>query len=195
MIKKFRFFAILATIGLLSLGLVIGASGIVNVIDPASDSAREAVLSPLLMPPDSAYVKISSEHSIAAPDKRTVARFDQIPAGFDQSIWVSFPEQKADVENADQVSFRIISSIKYSGEKGWVTVTVAKPSSAASAQGFLLGDQEVTLANGITAWATNDKNSDGSNQVAFVQDDLVISVISDLSVIDIQELSDQITIK
>lgn len=194
MIKKFRFLIILTTITVLSLGIVIGASGIINIIDPKSSEAQEAILSPLLIPPDSAYSEIPAEQSITAPDGRIFAQLEQIPAGFEKSISVSFPEQNdiEDIEN--EVSFKIISSIKYSGEKGWVVVSVVKPSVTASSRGFLLGDQEVILSDGTKAWATNDENSNAPNQVAFLQDDLVISTIGSLSVSEIQALTDQITL-
>jgi hypothetical protein len=198
MIKKFKFFAILATVIVLSLGVAIGASGIINIVAPTSDESQEAFLSPLLVPPDSAYSEIPAEQPITAPDDRLFAQLDQVPAGFEQVVLASFPQLNITEDANNRVSFAIISSIKYSGEKGWIVISVAKPSSTASSKGFLLGDQEIVLSNGTKAWATNDENDNeydnDINQVAFLQDDLIISVISSLPVSEIQGLTSQITL-
>lgn len=189
MLKKFKFLTIATTVIVLILGTVIGASGVINIISSDSGRSPETTLAPLLIAPESAYSEMPVHQTITAPDDRIFAQFNEIPTGFGESISVSFPQQNSSEVPVDEFSFKIISSIRYTGEKGWVIITVAQPSSYAATQGFVLGNKEITLPNGEKAWATNDQNTRDLNQVAFVQDDLIISVAGSLSVSEIQGLT------
>lgn len=184
--------AIAATLGLSTLAM---ASGFIKVLNPSTEKAEGALVPPLLAPPSSEmYSELPSGEPIPPLDDHPIAQFDEPPAGFDRAVSVNFPELKKAPDDSEIV-FWVLASTKYSGERGTILVTTSRPSSAAASRTMVLGTQAVTLSNGVTAWTATETNTGAfPSQVAFVQDDLIVTIAGDLPIGELQELAGDVVV-
>ncbi|MGI0016969.1 MAG: hypothetical protein ACREBU_26400, partial [Nitrososphaera sp.] len=184
---------------LLVVGIVIGgiaqASGLINALNPEAVKPNvPAVVPPLLAPPSGeGYKPQAVMNKITASDGRPVAQLDSPPANLAQAISVNLPDRPGNRAIADSdVYYEVLSSIKYEGNGHVLLVTTARPSPAAAQQLTAFGDQTIQLTNGKTAWITMNLPGDVPNRVVFVEDDLIITVVSDLPIQEVQVLATQV---
>ena len=190
MSKKLKLLALFAVVAsVLAISTIVMASEYIKPLNPSSKTV--GIVPPLLAPPDPGYTQ--SDTTITSPDGRPFAQLAKSPAELAGALSVNFPviEQPSD----DEVAYSILASIKYTGEKYTILVTTSRPSLAASFQAVRLGNQEIKLANGITAWATIGANGDFPNRVVFVQDNLIITVAGNMPISEIQKLAAQVVVK
>jgi len=197
---RFRTLSLLGLILLLGLGaVVVRASGLFIAVQDPERLARPVAPIPLLAPPSSeGYEQLPAgvvDTSISAPDDRPVAYLAQPPSGLDQSLAVNFPNIN-DWSSSDSVEFFVLASVRYSGSGHTVLVTTARPSPEAARESWVLGDETIRLADGSLAWVSTDKPGETPNRLVMVnEDDLIITVASDLPIETIQELASQIVVK
>ncbi len=191
MSTKLRFLVLFAVVaGVLVISTIVMASEYIKPLNPSSGEI--GIVPPLLAPPDSeGYTR--SDTAITSPDGRPFAQLAKLPPELGGALFVNFPaiEQPSD----DEVAYSILASVKYIGEKFTILVTTSRPSPAASSQAVILGNQEIKLANGVTAWATIGAKGDFPNRVVFVQDNLIITVAGNMPISEIQKLAARVVVK
>jgi len=183
-------------VGFLILGAVARAGGFIWVLNPEGEDAREGLVPPFLSPPDSeVYRPVQPfDGAITSPGGHPVAQLNTPPVELAKTISVWFPDYVQQPVDGE-VAFTILASIKYTGDNHVVLITTSRPSLAVSSQPVVLGTQEVKLSNGTTAWASVSANSMFPNRVLFVQDDLIISIASDLSMNEVLNLAVEIVVR
>ncbi len=195
---KFPVLIALLLIGVLVFSQTSLASGFINAMNPNSvgNNDSPAIVPPPLIPPDldtSSQQVQSLDEGIASPDGRPVAQLSDPPTEVAGSIYVDFPDIANSAE--EKRGFVVLASVKYSGDKGTIIVSTSRPTLAMSPLRVALGDQEIQLKDGATAWLTVQVSGDFPNRVVFVRDNLIITIAGDLSVDDILKMATQVTIK
>ncbi len=195
---KFSLLIALILLGALVFSQTGLASSFINAINPNSVGKEDApaIVPPPLIPPDAATSSKqvqSLDEGIASPDGRPVAQLSNPPAEITSSIYVDFPDATNVAE--EEPGFVILSSIRYSGDKGNITVSTSQPTAAMSSLTVALGDKEIQLKDGTTAWLTVQGSGDFPNRVVFVRDNLIITIAGDLPVDDILKSATQVIIK
>jgi hypothetical protein len=190
MYSKLRVSMIVSAIvvSLSAAGVVARASGILKPLSPSQPANKMNIRDMLMVntrpPPFVAYVECP-QGKIEAPDDRPVAMLGEKSAGFAESVSAFFPDL-SNVPPDSEISWTIPSSIKYTSEQGIVLVTTTKPSPAAAARSLVLGEREVKLANGVTAWASESTQGEFPSRVIFIDGELLITVAGDLPIDDVQ---------
>lgn len=187
--------ASVAAVALLSIGHAAGAAdGSIIVRNPEAPSTAQGslVALPQLVPPGvNGYAQHQLDKSVAAPDGRPVA---QLGDGRDvQQAAVYFPPQKAPA--ATEISYAVLSSIRYTIGGRTVFVTTARPSPAARQQTHLLGSRTVRLADGAQAWTATGLPGGTPNQVVTLQNDLIVTVAGDLPVDALNALAARLSVR
>ncbi|MCL4489712.1 MAG: hypothetical protein M1132_12345 [Chloroflexi bacterium] len=183
--------ALFALIVFLALGVGVSASRLLTAINP-EEAKAPALVPPLLAPPGSSgYTPATSV--IFAPDGRPVAQLSEAPADLGQRIAVNIPKT-AGIEDSS-VAYSVLASVRYEGSGQIVLVTTARPSPSAAQQPAVLGSQTIRLTNGITAWATEDMPGEVTNQVVFIEGDLIITVAGNVPTDLLKDLASRVTIK
>lgn len=178
---------------LLSVGSTFLTSSYVGAQSPEStpNPATEAPplsLPPLIPPTLEEYVKQPLNVPITARDRRPVGKLVNPPGKLAQEIYVNLPPDTKTFE-PDVVAFKVRSSVRYVGNGHIVVVTTAVPSPAAAKLLTNLGNQEVQLPNGSTAFATDGLSTDTPNRLVFKRGNLIITVASDLPIDQIKGLA------
>ncbi len=188
MSEKFRLRSLIAVLGtlliLMTAAAATGASGTLNVRDPERPRlAGEAppLAAPMLRPPPGVTYTPQALNSPAIyPDSRPVAQLAAAPV--DMQDTAIFLPTTLRIPGTGEVSFAILSSIRYSGNSHHLYVSTVRPS-ASAAQGALgLGNETVRLADGATAWATTGLAGDAPNRVAMVREGVIVAIEGDLPV-------------
>jgi hypothetical protein len=193
---RFSIIAILILGGVLIFSQTSLASEFIRAVNPGDIHDTAAIVPPALIPPasNSSEQNIQpADGEILAPDERPVAQIADPPKEIAGSTYVDFPDTANIVE--EDVGYVILANITYSGEKGTVAVSTSRPTLAASALPVALGDQEIKLSDGTTAWLTMQGSGDLPNRVVFVRDNIIITIAGNLSVDEILSLAEQIAIK
>ena len=180
-------------------------AGGINVRSPedvTSEDFETLTIPPPLFPPNqTGYGEHPVDQPVVAPDGRPVAQF-ATAADLANRLDVFLPDNSP--ENADDIAYGVLSSIKYSGQDQFVLVTTVRPTTAAAGQPQVLGEKTVTLSNGQTAWATDETGFiimdaeaplEIKNQITWVQDDLLITVGSNLPLEEVQKLAAKVVVK
>jgi hypothetical protein len=188
----------LVLIGILVFSQTGLASSFINAINPNSVGKNDppAIVPPLLIPPDpgalSQQVQLLDE-GIASPDGRPVAQLSNPSKEIAGLIYVDFPDIANIVE--EELGFVVLASVKYSGDKGTIIISTSRPTLAMSPLAVALGDKEIKLSDGTTAWLRVHDSGDFPNSIVFVRDTLIITIAGDLPVGQILQLATQVTIK
>jgi hypothetical protein len=142
------------------------------------------------------YIEQPPEATISAPDGRPVAQLADPPAELAQSVAVDL--NKAGTGDGSGVSFEVLAKVRYEGSGHTVIVFTTQPSPAALRAArsgeIAIGEQQVQLSDGSTAWITTDTPHDTPNRVVFERDGLLITVTGDLPVDDLITLAERIVI-
>lgn len=187
-------------VSLLTVGTVVMASGIMRPINPSdpSDAVQPGnvlIAAPITLPPSIVTYKESPRGVIEVPGDRSVAMLGDVSAKFAESVSVFYSDLNlgsADLSN--EIVLTILSSIKYTSTRGDILVTTTKPSVAAAAKSLYLGEREIKLANGMTAWVTAYTHGEFPNRVLFIDSDLIITVASNLSIGDVQNYAAEVVV-
>ncbi len=193
---RFSIIAILILGGVVIFSQTSLASEFIRAVNPSDTHDTAAIVPPALIPPSknpSGQNIQPAEGGILAPDERPVAQISDPPKEIAGSTYVDFPDTANILE--EDIGYVILANITYSGEKGTVAVSTSRPTLAASALPVALGDQEIKLSDGTTAWLTMQGSGDFPNRVVFVRDNLIITIAGNLSGEEILSLAEQITIK
>jgi hypothetical protein len=183
----------------LGAGVVSAFSRFIKVRNPdvsadAGGPATTAIAIPRLAPPDNVpYLAHGGSQPVKAPDGRPVAQLASTPPNLAQAVAVNFPDGPADA--AGEVAFRVLSSIRYTGSGHTVLVTTARPSAAALQETISLGNQTVRMSDGSTGYIGTGMPGNLSNQLAWVKDDLIITLASDLPIDNLKQLAASIILQ
>lgn len=164
---------------------------------PTYQGQGAVLVPPPLMPTSSqGYVPHQTGPAITSPDSRPIAQLATLPANL-QFIDVKLPPLRG--PKADELLFTIQASIRYTVSGHHVLVTTYRPSPAAAQRVLGLGNQTVQLANGSTAWLTTNLDppypGGPTSQVVYVQDDLIVTVASDLAPNQLRAFATTVTLR
>ncbi|HBY94493.1 MAG TPA: hypothetical protein DEP84_11135 [Chloroflexi bacterium] len=198
--KLKAFISAVTVVSLLAIGAAAIASQVVTPINPSNkeDVGNAIVGAPLTLPPSDmvTYMELP-QGKVESPDGRSVAVLVEESAKFAGSVFTYFPDfsgDSADNQTSNEIKFTILSSIKYSTDRGDILVTTTQPPVTA-ARSLLLGEREITLANGVTAWATEFTHGEFPNRVIFVKGNLLITVASTLPINEVQSFATDVVVK
>lgn len=168
------------------------ASEIIHVVNPET-APGDAIPAPFLAPPRGEnYVRVQNLKKIPAPKGQPLARLNESATFQADTIEVFIPSAQA--KNYDrEIAFTILSSVRYSGNGHKLVISVAKPSAAVADVNIGLGNKQLQLANGTTAWANQGMPVETPNQIVFLRKGLIITVASDLSLKELKQLATEIT--
>jgi hypothetical protein len=172
------------------------ATGLIKATNSNVNKDAVAIVPPVLIPPVSSLSDQKLQLSggeILSPDGRPVAQLPNPPKEIAGSTYADFPDTTNIVE--ENVGFVILATIRYSGEKGTIAISTSRPTLAASSLPVSLGDLEVKLNDGTTAWTTIQGAGDLPNRVVFVRNKLIITIAGNLPVDELLGYANQITIK
>jgi len=171
-------------------------SAITTQVQASGDATKLEAPPPLLALPDPVgYERLSSDDAqIVADDGRPIAQFRQAPLEFAESVEMYLPEMKP-WEDPELEAYAVLSSVRYSGSGHTILVTTARPSPGALRRAVAPGEQAIQLAGGSAAWLSTKMGGAFPNRVLFIQDDLIVTVASDLSPERLQELAEQVEIR
>ncbi|NOK63387.1 MAG: hypothetical protein GFH27_549347n58 [Chloroflexi bacterium AL-W] len=96
---------------------------------------------------------------------------------------------------ADEEWYSILNSVIYTASDHTLLVSVTQPSKAALAEARPLGDKEIRLGSGSLAWVSTDMGGEFPTRVIFFEDDLIITVASQLPLDNVQEIANNIEFK
>lgn len=172
--------------------LAVGLFVRINTVQGSNDKNNppkldNSQLLPILLPPDVVTYETVSNDSISSTDKRIIAKLTQSPKQFDDKTDVFIPTI-VPLDNPDQIAYTFNSAIRYSGEKGSVYVTTVKPSFTMDK--VIVIEETIVRNNkkGLFIKSVDDK----SNQLSFMQDDLLVSVVGPLSQGEMKQLVEDI---
>ena len=191
---------------IIGLWLVVGKSfaafeGInaANLSSP-NEMANAIAVSSLTIPPSGAVIYVEGvarrmelpiDHPTAMLSEEATQSFESVSTYFVDDKVLAEEQLASDF----RTSFAVLSSIKYSTANVEFLVTTTKPSRVSPDQHLLLGTQEVTLTNGVTAWATSYKHGEYPNRVIFVHNDLLVTVAGSIPLNDVQMLAADVVIR
>lgn len=160
---------------------------------------------PLLMPdvPDCAPHGTSTD--VPSPDGRAVGRLSPVPSGLAQSVSATFPPcdvpkvaPVSQVPPSEQVSFRVLSQVQYSGSLGTLTVVTAVPSAAAISAGLDLGNRSGSLPDGTELWSmqfATDGTNFPANHIEWFKDGHIVELASDMPLDSLEALATNIAVR
>lgn len=200
MFNKLKLSELLALLTILpALGGVTMASKFVNAQNPENNQKPEVseppIAVPSLIPPTSPteeYVKQPVGVKIAAPDGRAVGQLDNLPANLAQDVAVSLPRGISPA-TGDEISYQIISTVRYRGNGNTILVTTTRPSPAAARRQTIFGNEE-QLDDGSMVEVKTSGPRDNPNQVVVKRGALIITVASNLPVEEVKGLAKRVVI-
>lgn len=165
--------------------------------DPETAERHGVGVMPLLVSPDfEAYTRLPpGSIDISAPAGVPLAHIPDLSADLREAVSVKFPGSGDWWESDEVVGFAVLSSVRYAGSGHVVVVSISKPTPAALREQFVAGDRTVTLADGSRGWLTTGRPDGLTNAVAFLKNDLIITVASDLSPERVVELASKVVIE
>lgn len=229
---KLLFALTISALGLGAFGAASIASGIITPAtgdDFVNDFDNTFSIAGYLPPLNITIFTEVAPADIQAPDARPIALFNAATAQTAKWAGVYFVGVYDPVEHRveagpgtpdpyaktleeytnDEISFGILSTLKYTLPDGDVLVSTGLPNPRMLQHKLYLGQQAITLANGTPAWASKmEEEYEGiglvtaahkdlyfPNRVTFVQGDLLITVASALPMERVQELAAEVVLK
>jgi hypothetical protein len=162
-----------------------------------------------MAPPVGTYSPIVQGQKISGLDGDLAAQLTSPPAELAQqiSVWSPpSPPPNAEPDPPDAIAFEFVSSVRYQGSGGTVVITTLRPN-ANAANVKILSRKEDKLGNGKAVNIVEDckklakgaepescasPDSPTPNQVIFIQQGLIVSVESSLSIPEVKKLAAQI---
>jgi hypothetical protein len=159
-----------------------------------------------MAPPLGQYTPLAQGQKVVGLDGDLAAQFATPPPELSQQISVWSPPSNAEPDPPDAVAFEFVSSVRYQGSSGMVVITTLRPN-ANAADVKILSRKEEKLSNGNAVNVIEDckKLAKGAepescaspdnptpNQVIFINQGLIISVESSLSIPEVKKLASSI---
>ena len=133
-----------------------------------------------------------------------MAQLAHVPARFGRTITVSLPpcasrrrERRVvpQPSPADDISFRILSEIRYAGRAGMLTVVTARPSPAALRPGLNLGSRIGALPDGNRLFNAPCAGDCPGNDILWLRHALIISLSGNLPLGRLHALAVDVVVK
>lgn len=208
-----------ATLGLLAFGAASIASGIITPnpgLEPPGPNGMFIYAMTLLPMSAMTFTEVSPEN-IQAPDARPFAVFNAATAKTAQTVAADFTGEydpaelsvegpPSDIEpfpgderTNGSLYFAVLATLKYTLPDGVVLLTTTQPSAALLKYQIYMGNQELLLTNGLTAWGgVHESNTKPtfSNRLLWTQGNLILTLASDdLPLERLQELAVEVAMK
>jgi hypothetical protein len=172
----------------------VNAAGPIKIIKPenrlTADQAKNLVVPPLIPASANGYLPHNVEEPVRSVDGVPVAQLGKIPP-FVKSVEVNLPTpgQIAD----DRISYRVVATIRYSGDDQRIEILTMKPSTTALQHDTALGNQTIRLQNGSEVYVMTGLQRDNMpNRIAMVRDDLIIAITGTSSVEHLQTFANEL---
>ncbi|MCC6191848.1 MAG: hypothetical protein IT318_22695 [Anaerolineales bacterium] len=173
------------------------ASGRFAPVNPSNEDADKAIVANAvtISPPDAVSFTDLTGREVEAPFEHPVAVLNDQAAGDFDKVMAHFLDlySPSAQPRPDEIAFVILAEIKYSSSQEDVLVTTTLPSTAASSQSLVLGDKEVTLANGRTAWTTEFDHGEYPNRILYIDGELIVTVASHLPMAEVERYAAEAT--
>lgn len=176
-----------------------------GVLRARSSVTSPVLVGPLLMPDVPDCTPHPTSAAVVPPDSRRVGRLSPVPAGLTQTVSVTFPPcdvpkvaPMSQTPPSEQVSFRVLSQVQYSGSEGTLTVVTAVPSSAAISDGLNLGNRAGNLPDGTPLWSmqfANDGTNFPVNHIEWFEGGHIVELASDMPLDSLESLAANVVVK
>ncbi|NJN53844.1 MAG: hypothetical protein HC804_03245 [Anaerolineae bacterium] len=159
------------------------------------DNNNSLLVVPLLLPPSrELYTVISREEGILPMDGRPIAILADSEDKIER-VSVYLPEL-FDSSEQNEVSFQIVASVLYMIDGFEFVVSTSRPSPDAANYLLGLGNNMIKLNNGAEGWMiTNIASKDTPNRVVFVEDDLIITIASNVPLNQLEEIAGAVIVE
>lgn len=170
---------------------------------PFNQATQPWLAGPLRVPSGSDCPVRTTNPVIIAPDGRFVAQLRHVPASFARSIAVTLPpcgskpstRPATNVPATTDVSFRVLSQIRYSGTAGTVVLLTIQPSRIALRPGLNLGNRIGNTHNGYALFDLPCHGGCPAHDVRWLRQGIVVSLSGNLSIRQLQVLAADVVVR